>query len=242
MDVIREIAGRRRLRVVEDAAQGVNATYQGRYLGTLGDLGAWSFHETKNVISGEGGALVVQDEALVGRAEIVWEKGTDRARFFRGEVDKYTWVDLGSSYLPPSSSRPSSGRQLEHLDEITTRRLELHRSLPRRPLRLAEEGRFRLPWCPRAAGTTGTSSTSSCPSAAERDALLAHLNAAGVNAVFHYVPLHESPMGRRLGYRAGDLPATEEMSRRLLRLPCYFGLTEEQARLVAGEVRRWCGR
>lgn len=235
MDAILGIARRHGLRVVEDAAQGLGASFDGQCLGTLGDLGCWSFHETKNFISGEGGALVVSDEALAERAEILREKGTNRARFFRGEVDKYTWVDLGSSYLPSELVAAYLFAQLERSEEIMRRRRGIFEAYRAGLADLEEQGLVRLPVVPDRCEHNGHMFYLLLPTEQRRDELIAHLDRAGINAVFHYVPLHESPMGRRFG--TVDLPVTESISRRLVRLPCFFELAEEQQMSVVEEVR-----
>lgn len=235
MDAILGIARRHGLRVVEDAAQGLGASFDGRCLGTLGDLGCWSFHETKNFISGEGGALVVQDEALAERAEILREKGTNRARFFRGEVDKYTWVDLGSSYLPSELVAAYLFAQLERSEEIMRQRRGIFEAYRAGLADLEAQGLVRLPVVPDRCEHNGHMFYLLLPTERRRDGLIAHLDQAGINAVFHYVPLHESPMGRSLG--TVDLPVTESVSRRLVRLPCFFELGEDQQARVTAEVR-----
>ncbi len=241
MEPILDIAARHGLRVIEDAAQGLGSGRGGRALGTFGDLGCWSFHETKNFISGEGGALALQDEALIERAEILREKGTDRAKFFRGMVDKYTWVDVGSSYLPSELVAAYLYAQLECYEEIQHRRRGIFDRYREGLADLEAAGRVRLPVVPAGCEHNGHMFYLLLPSGEERDALIRHLDAAGVNAVFHYVPLHDSPMGRRFGYAAGDLPLTGEVSRRLVRLPCHFGLGEDQQMRVVSEVRRFLG-
>jgi len=233
MDRIGAIAERHGLVVVEDAAQGVNATYRGRFLGTLGRLGAYSFHETKNVLAGEGGALALRDAADIERAEILREKGTNRAKFFRGEVDKYTWVDVGSSLLPSEIVAAYLCAQLEHCDEITAQRLRTWEHYAQALAPLAQQGRMRLPCVPAECRHNGHMFYVILADAAQRDPFLAHLKQRGVQAVFHYVPLHTSPMGQRFGGRAGQLPVTEDLSERLVRLPCYYGLTRpEQDRVI----------
>jgi len=243
MDKILEIAHKHDLIVVEDAAQGVNATYKGRYLGTIGNLGAYSFHETKNFISGEGGALVINDERFIERAEIIREKGTDRSKFFRGEVDKYTWVDIGSSYLPSEMIAAFLYAQLEEAETITTKRSAIFNYYAQQLAALQDQGMVQLPSCP-----------SECQhnahlfyllvstSIEDRDRLLAHLNSKNIVAIFHYVPLHTSPMGLKMGYREGELPHTEELSKRLIRLPCYFELTREDQDRVVGEIYTFFGQ
>ncbi|MGE0557689.1 MAG: dTDP-4-amino-4,6-dideoxygalactose transaminase [Burkholderiales bacterium] len=238
MDAIMAIAGRHGLLVVEDAAQAVLSDYKGRRPGAIGHLGCLSFHETKNVISGEGGALLVNDPALVGRAEIIREKGTNRSQFFRGEVDKYTWVDIGSSFLPSELIGAFLWAQLQHADDIIARRRRLC-EIYRGELRdLADEGLVTLPQ-PEPAGISGNGHMFYLLTrdTAARAALLAHLKAAGVHAVFHYVPLHASPAGRRFGRAAGVLPVTDDLADRLVRLPLYYNLGEDDARTIAGHVR-----
>ena len=239
MAAINEIATRHRLRVVEDAAQALGATYRGRSLGTLGDLGCWSFHETKNFISGEGGALVIQGPELVERAEIVRDKGTNRSKFFRGQIDKYTWVDIGSSYLPSELVAAYLFAQLEKAEEILTKRRSLFARYYDALAPLQSEGLLRLPAVPPDCEPNGHLFYVLARSEETRDALLRFLDDAGVNAVFHYVPLHESPAGRRVGRCAGEMTNTEEASRRLLRLPCYFGLGEEQQQRIVATIYRF---
>lgn len=239
MGAIRTFAVRHRLFVIEDAAQGLGAKYDGRDLGTIGDFGCWSFHETKNLISGEGGALVIRDPELVERAEMLREKGTDRSRFFRGEVDRYTWRDLGSSYIPSELVAAFLFAQLERASEIIAKRRRIFSTYEAALAPLQAEGLLQLPQVPPECEPNGHLFYILLASESTRDSLLAHLNGRGVNAVFHYVPLHESPAGRRLSRTAGVLPWTENISRRLLRLPCYFELTEEQQMHVADEIRRF---
>lgn len=242
MDAIARIASRHRLRVVEDAAQALGATYSGRSLGALGDLGCWSFHETKNFISGEGGALAIRDPELVERAEIVREKGTDRSKFFRGLTDKYTWVDLGSSYLPSELVAAYLYAQLENANEILERRRRIFARYFAALAPLEAEGLLRMPRVPQECEPNGHLFYILLPSEALRDSLLAHLNESGVNAVFHYIPLHSSPAGRRFGRVSGDLTNTEEVSRRLLRLPCYLGLSEAQQEEVVMRIQQFFAR
>jgi dTDP-4-amino-4,6-dideoxygalactose transaminase len=234
MDAILDIARRHNLLVIEDAAQGVNATYKDRYLGTIGQLGAYSFHETKNFISGEGGALVINDERFIERAEIVREKGTNRSKFFRGEVDKYTWVDIGSSFLPSEIVAAFLYAQLEEAETITKKRWAIHDYYTERLAPLAEKGLVRLPMSPPECLHNAHMFYLILPDGKSRDALLQHLRQRDIHAVFHYVPLHTSPMGKKMGGKDGDLPVTEDLAGRLIRLPCYFELTEsDQARVVA---------
>jgi len=243
MDVIMALAARHELLVVEDAAQGILVEHKGRKLGAIGHFGCLSFHETKNVISGEGGALLVNDERFVARAEIVREKGTNRSQFFRGEVDKYTWVDIGSSYLPSELVGAFLWAQLEHAPEINTRRLASCAAYRAGLADLANRGLLELP------GPTPVDTTANghmfyvlARSVTERTALIEHLKSRGVHAVFHYVPLHSSPAGRRFGRAAGDLPVTDDVAGRLVRLPLFYELSADQIDHIVAAVRSFFGR
>ena len=234
MDAILDTARAHDLLVIEDAAQGVMATYRDRYLGTIGHLGAYSFHETKNFISGEGGALIVNDGRFCDRAEILREKGTNRKQFFRGEVDRYTWVDVGSSYLPSEIIAAFLYAQLQEAERITAKRWEVFERYAAELAPLAAAGRVRFLQAPEHCRHNAHMFYLIAATAQERDALLAHLQARGIGAVFHYVPLHSSPMGRKVGVHDGPLPRTDDLSARLLRLPCYYDLTPgEQSRVIA---------
>ena len=242
MDMIMEIARRHDLLVVEDAAQGVNATYNGRYLGTIGHLGVYSFHETKNFISGEGGALVVNDESFIERAEVIREKGTNRNKFFRGEVDKYSWVDIGSSFLPSEIVGAFLYAQLEEANTITQKRNEIFRYYSEQFAPLCKSGFCRMPACPSECWHNAHLFYLLIDTApGDRDRLIAHLKSKDINAVFHYIPLHTSPMGLGMGYKGGDLPVTEDLSERLVRLPCYYELTREDQDRVIDEVYGFFG-
>jgi len=243
MDVIMNIAQRRRLLVVEDAAQAVLAEYKGRRPGAIGHLGCLSFHETKNVISGEGGALLINDTALAERAEILREKGTNRSKFFRGEVDKYTWVDIGSSFLPSELIGAFLWAQLERAETIIAQRRQLCAVYREALQDLADTGLLMLPQ-PEPEGVAGNGHMFYviARTATERSALLAHLKSAGVHAVFHYVPLHASPAGRKFGRSAAALPVTENLADRLLRLPLFYNLDDVAARDIAGHVRSFFQR
>lgn len=242
MDPILTLAEERGLRVVEDAAQGVCASYRGRWLGTLGHLGAYSFHETKNFISGEGGALVINDPALVERAEIIRQKGTNRARFNRGEVDKYTWVDIGSSYPPSELVSAFLFAQLESSGQITERRLSIYERYRLAFAGLAAQGRVRLPVVPSHCGHNAHMFYLITDTPEIRDRLIRHLREADIHAIFHYVPLHLSPMGRRMGYAPGDLPITESLADRIVRLPLFHALdTEGQDRVIESVLRFFRG-
>lgn len=239
MDVIMAIAEKYNLLVIEDAAQGVNATFNGRYLGTIGHLGCYSFHETKNFISGEGGALVINDPRFVERAEIIREKGTNRSKYFRGEVDKYTWVDIGSSYLPSELIAAFLYAQLEHSDEITRQRHAIYARYAAGLQPLADAGHLRLPNPPEGCKHNAHMYYIIVNSEEIRSRLLAHLKSNLIHAVFHYVPLHSSPMGCKCGCQAGDLGVTEDLSERLIRLPCYYELTESEQSRVTACVRQF---
>jgi dTDP-4-amino-4,6-dideoxygalactose transaminase len=243
MNAIMRIAARHNLVVVEDAAQGILAEYDARKLGAIGHLGCLSFHETKNVISGEGGALLVNDERFVERAEIIREKGTNRAQFFRGEVDKYTWVDIGSSYLPSELIGAFLWAQLERAAEINAKRLRLCAAYCEGLAPLVEQGVLALP--PRdPPGVTGNGHLVYIlvKDAATRTALITHLRLRGIHAVFHYVPLHSSPAGRRFGRMAGSMTVTDDVSNRLLRLPLYFGLVEPEVAEIVAAIAAFFGR
>lgn len=225
MDTVLDIARRRNLIVIEDAAQAVNARYKGRFLGTLGHLGAYSFHETKNFISGEGGALVVNDETFIERAEIIREKGTNRSQFFRGVVDKYSWVDLGSSYLASELVAAFLYAQLEEADRITAKRQAIYDYYWQAFAPLEKQGLLRMPRRPSHCDHNAHLFYILLPSEKIRDSLMRELREQDIHSVFHYVPLHTAPMGLKMGYTHGDLPVTEDLSARLLRMPCFFELT-----------------
>ena len=230
---IMKIAERFGLRVAEDAAQAVNSYHNGQALGSIGHLGCYSFHETKNVICGEGGALCINDPALIERAEIIRDKGTNRKQFFRGQVDKYTWVDNGSSYVPSELSMAFLYGQLELVDVINSRRLAIYRYYRNALRPLAEEGLLKLPASCDKEETNSHLFYILLKDHDTRNALMDHLNSQGINAVFHYVPLHNSPMGIVHGHTPRDLPVTEEISGRLLRLPLYYDITQsDQMRVV----------
>jgi len=232
MDAMIAIAKRHHLAVIEDAAQGIMAGYKGRALGAIGDLGSFSFHETKNIISGEGGALLVNDPALVLRAEIIREKGTDRDRFFRGEVDKYTWQDVGSSFLPSDIIAAFLWAQLEEAERITRERMAIWQRYHLMLEKLEQRGRLRRPVVPADCQHNGHIYYVLLPPDIERQAVLRELKSHAIQSVFHYVPLHSSPAGQRLGRAHGELPLTTSLSERLIRLPMWLGLTETQQQRV----------
>ena len=224
MDEILDIARRHGLRVVEDAAQGILSTYRGRPLGTIGDLGALSFHETKNIISGEGGALLCRDAEYAERAEIIREKGTNRSKFFRGQVDKYTWVDAGSSFLPGEITAAFLAAQMDEADGITQRRMALWDRYHAWAESHEREGRLRRPIIPAHCTHNAHMYYLLLPGLEERTAFIAHLKSRGVQAVFHYIPLHSAPEGVRSSRAHGDLPVTCDISERLVRMPLWLGL------------------
>jgi len=234
MDAIMALATRHGIPVVEDNAHGLFGRYKGRVLGSFGCMATQSFHETKNFTCGEGGALLINDAALFERAEIIRDKGTNRGRFFRGEVDKYTWVDLGSSYPPSELLAAFLYAQLESRTQIQARRRRVWEYYRTHLASWADAHGVQLPSVPAHCEQPYHMFYMLLPSLVQRQALIAHLKARGVLAVFHYVPLHLSPMGRRFGYDSGDCPVTEALSERLLRLPFYNDLDEAaQARVVA---------
>jgi len=233
MDAILETARRHDVAVVEDNAHGLYGAYKGRPLGTFGALAAQSFHETKNINCGEGGALVINDARHAERAEILREKGTDRSRFFRGQVDKYTWVDTGSSYVPSDILAAYLFAQLEAAEQVQARRRRVWDLYATTLRAWAAERGIGLPFVPPHCAQPYHMFYVLLPSLEERQALIAHLKAQGILSVFHYLPLHLSEMGRRFGGKPGDCPVTEDISDRLLRLPFYNDLSEsDQARVV----------
>jgi dTDP-4-amino-4,6-dideoxygalactose transaminase len=234
MDTILQLAERHGIAVIEDNAHGLFARYKDRYLGTLGCLATQSFHETKNFTCGEGGALLINDPKYVERAEIIREKGTDRSRFFRGQVDKYTWMDVGSSYLPSDILAAFLYAQLEARDDIQARRQRIWEYYDEQLRDWAKSFDVQLPFVPPHCEQSFHMYYLVLPTAEKRDRLLQYLNAADINSVFHYVPLHLSRMGRLFGGEEGQCPVTEDVSARLLRLPFYTGLTEtDQSRVVS---------
>ena len=239
MDAIMDIAKRHGLLVVEDAAQGVCSTYRGKYLGTIGRLGCYSFHETKNFISGEGGALVINDERFLERAEIIREKGTNRSEFFRGMVDKYTWVDIGSSYLPSEITAAFLYAQLEESDKITEKRLAIWNEYHRLLEPLEKAGRLKRPVIPDGCTQNGHMYYILLKDVETRAKLIGHLQMRNIHPVFHYVPLHSAPKGIELCGKKYDLPVTEEYAERLLRLPCYYELPLEQIGMIVNHIQEF---
>ena len=232
MDTIMAIAERHNLLVIEDAAQGIMSTYKGRPLGSIGHLGALSFHETKNIISGEGGALLVNDPRYAEKAEIIREKGTNRSLFFRGQVDKYTWVDFGSSYLPSELIAAFLWAQMEDADAITRRRLDIWDVYHENLEALEQHGKIRRPIVPPGCTHNAHMYYLLLPDLDRRTAFMAALKESGIWTVFHYVPLDSSPMGAKYGRKSGSLIQTQLLSERLVRLPLWLGLEEFQSEVI----------
>ena len=237
MDTIMEIAARHGLKVVEDAAQGVMSTYKGKALGTIGDFGCFSFHETKNYSMGEGGALLIRDPEYNERAEILREKGTNRAKFFRGQVDKYTWVDYGSSYLPSEMNAAYLWGQLQAADQINNDRLASWNDYYQALRPLEQAGKLELPAIPEGCVHNAHMFWVKCRDLEERTAFIQHLKDSGVLAVFHYIPLHSAPAGLRYGRFSGEDVYTTKESDRLVRLPLYYGLTAQDRQQVIQAVK-----
>ncbi|MDR3048542.1 MAG: dTDP-4-amino-4,6-dideoxygalactose transaminase [Elusimicrobiota bacterium] len=239
MDVIMGIAKKHNLKVVEDAAQGVMSSYKEQALGTIGDIGCYSFHETKNYSMGEGGGIVINDSQLIERAEIIREKGTNRSRFFRGQVDKYTWVDIGSSFLPSEIGAAYLLAQLEKADDINNKRLSLWNRYHELLSPLAKKCLLELPIIPSECKQNGHMFYIKVKNLEVRAKLIAHLKNSDILAVFHYIPLHSSPAGIQLGrFNGQDIYTTKE-SERLLRLPLYYSLSKEQVDYICGSINEF---
>ncbi len=237
MDTIMEIAARHHLLVVEDAAQAVMSSYKGRALGTIGDFGCFSFHETKNYSMGEGGALLIRDEKYNEPAEILREKGTNRSKFFRGQVDKYTWVDYGSSYLPSDMNAAYLWAQLEVADQINENRLATWNAYDAAFRPLEQQGLLALPVIPNECVHNAHMYYVKLKDLAQRQAFIGYLREHGVQSVFHYIPLHSAPAGERFGRFSGKDVYTTAESERLVRLPLYYGLTDEDRNTVIRTVQ-----
>lgn len=233
MDTIMDIARRHQLLVIEDAAQGIMSTYKGRPLGSIGHLAALSFHETKNIIAGEGGALLINDPRFVQRAEIIREKGTNRSQFFRGQVDKYTWVDVGSSYLPGEIVAAFLWAQMEEADAINRRRLEIWANYHQWFASLEKVEKLRRPTVPRECVHNAHMYYIVLPTLEARSRIIERLKLRGIQTVFHYIPLHSAPVGRELGRTVGPMPHTDTAGECLLRLPLWLGLEEQLADVIA---------
>ncbi|MCI6880961.1 MAG: dTDP-4-amino-4,6-dideoxygalactose transaminase [Lachnospiraceae bacterium] len=242
MDKIMELAEKYHLTVIEDAAQGIMSTYKGRALGTIGDYGCFSFHETKNYSMGEGGALLIRDPKNVERAEIIREKGTNRAKFFRGQIDKYTWVDAGSSYLPGDMNAAYLMAQLDAADVIFEDRMRSWNLYKELLTPLAEEEKVELPHIPEGCTHNAHMFYVKAKNLEERTKLIDYLKENGVQAVFHYIPLHTAPAGQRFGRFHGEDVYTTKESERLMRLPMYYGLKEEEVRYVASKIIEFYSR
>jgi dTDP-4-amino-4,6-dideoxygalactose transaminase len=228
--------------VLEDAAQSLLSTYKGKHAGTFGQTAAISFHETKNVVSGEGGALIINDPALMERAEIIWEKGTNRSKFFRGQVDKYTWVDVGSSFLPSELVAAFLLAQLDASRELTERRLKLWDRYAEKLKPLFDDGALKAPKIPVDVVHNGHIFFVLTKDAKTAHDLLAYMKEQGVGAVFHYIPLHSAPADRKYGRTSGSMKNTEELADCLVRLPLFSDLTPARVDEVVGLVQRFFGR
>ena len=242
MDTIMDIARKHGLKVVEDAAQGVMSTYKGKALGTIGDFGCYSFHETKNYSMGEGGALLINDPAYIEKAEILREKGTNRSKFWRGQVDKYTWVDFGDSYLPSELNAAYLWAQLEKADEINEDRLRSWNTYYKELKPLEEKGLIELPVIPDGCVHNAHMFYVKCKDVEERTALIRFLKERQIGSVFHYVPLHSAPAGMKFGRFDGKDEFTTKESDRLTRLPMYYGLRREQVEEVCCGVKDFYGQ
>ena len=239
MDTIMDIAHRHGLKVVEDAAQGVDACYKGKALGTIGDFGCYSFHETKNFTMGEGGALLFQKEEYLEKAEILREKGTDRSKFFRGQVDKYRWMDYGSSYLPSELNAAYLYAQLEAKDKIQKKRMEIYEYYHRNLADLAAEGKVEQPYVPQDCEHNAHMYYLKVKDMKVRTRLLAYLRENGICSVFHYVPLHSAPAGQKFGRFAGEDVYTTKESERLLRLPMFYNLDMEDVKRIVDVIHKF---
>lgn len=239
MDTIMEIAGRHHLKVIEDAAQGIMASYKGKPLGTIGDFGCFSFHETKNLSMGEGGAILLNDPSYIEEAEIIREKGTNRSKFFRGQIDKYTWVGYGSSYLPSELNAAYLWAQLNKAEEIMKCWMDAWKLYDEMLSELAEESKIELQTIPKDCIHNAHMFYIKTKNAEERGQLIDFLKANGIWAVFHYIPLHSAPAGKKYGYFAGEDKYTTRESERLLRLPMYYGLTLDEVEYICGKVKEF---
>ena len=236
MDTIMDIAKRHNLLVVEDAAQGVMSKYKGKYLGTIGDMGCYSFHETKNYSMGEGGAIIINNPEYIERAEILREKGTNRSKFYRGQVDKYTWVDIGDSFLPSELNAAYLWGQLEMAEEINDNRLNVWNRFYNAFKPLEEAGKVELPFIPTDCVHNAHMFYLKCKDLNERTAFISFMKEKGVQCVFHYIPLHSAPAGLKYGRFVGEDKYTTKESERLVRLPMYYGMTEEEQKAVIDSV------
>lgn len=239
MDTIMDIAKRHNLWVIEDAAQGIMSTYKGKALGTFGDFGCFSFHETKNYSMGEGGAILIRDEKYIEDAEILREKGTNRSKFYRGQIDKYTWVNQGSSYLPSDMNAAYLWAQLEMAEEINDWRLGVWNQYKKEITCLAEEGKIELPTVPKDCVHNAHMFYIKTKDIEERTRLIDYLKSNGILSVFHYIPLHSAPAGKKFGRFHGEDMYTTRESERLLRLPLYYGLKEDEVAYICEKVKEF---
>lgn len=239
MDEIMEIAKKHNLYVIEDAAQGIMATYKGKALGSIGDYGCYSFHETKNYSMGEGGALLIGDESNIESAEIIREKGTNRSKYFRGQIDKYTWVQAGSSYLPSELNAAYLYAQLEIADKINNRRLDIWNRYWDGLVSLKEEGKIDLPYIPDTCEHNAHMFYIKAKNLEERTQLITYLKENGIQAVFHYIPLHTAPAGIRYGRFHGEDKYTTTESERILRLPFYYDIGDDQIDYIIEQVQKF---
>lgn len=239
MDKIMTIAKKHNLIVVEDAAQGVLAYYKDKPLGTIGDYGCYSFHETKNYVMGEGGAIIVKDYEKFEKAEIIREKGTNRSQFIRGSVDKYTWHEIGSSYLPSDILAALLYGQLTRAEEIMEKRMNIWNYYNEELEELEKDGKLIRPYIPEYAKHNAHMYYIVLPTESIRNELLSYLKENEIGASFHYIPLHTSPMGQKIGCKKGDLPVTEEYAGRLLRLPLYADMTKEENKYIVSKVKEF---
>lgn len=239
MDTIMALAKKYNLKVVEDAAQGVMSTYKGKALGSIGDFGCYSFHETKNYSMGEGGALLIRDEHDIERAEIIREKGTNRSKFFRGQIDKYTWVEAGSSYLPSELNAAYLYAQLEKADIINDARMACWNTYYQELLPLKDAGKIDLPYVPEDCVHNAHMFYVKAKDLQERSALIAFLKENGIGCVFHYIPLHTAPAGKKYGRFAGEDKYTTKESERLARLPMYYGLSIDDVKMVCDKIKEF---
>ena len=239
MDKIMEIAQKHKLYVVEDAAQGIMSTYKGKALGTIGDFGCYSFHETKNYSMGEGGAILIKDGKDAEAAEIIREKGTNRSKFFRGQIDKYTWVEAGSSYLPSELNAAYLYAQLENADKINDDRMATWNRYYEQLKPYAEAGRIELPTIPEGCVHNAHMFYIKMRDLEDRTKFISYMKENGVGCVFHYIPLHSSPAGKKYGEFRGEDRYTTKESERLVRLPMYYGLTEEDCEYICGKIKQY---
>lgn len=239
MDKIMQIAKKHNLIVIEDAAQGVWSEYKGQKLGTIGDIGCFSFHETKNVISGEGGAVIINNDKFIQRAEIIREKGTNRSQFFRGEVDKYTWVDVGSSYLPSDIIAAFLYSQLENINKINSKRLQIWSEYHRFFEKYEKAGLVKRPFVPQNCTHNAHMYYILFENLQKRSEFISYLKENAINPVFHYIPLHSSPAGMKFGKTCGDMQTTNQISDTLVRMPLFYGLCDENMQTIKSVVREF---